>query len=290
MPAPTSDVPGGRSTGGGTRASRVEIANASLAACEAGFYTNAHGARVPLADALAAAIAGTVMHEPGSFATHAPQPMTITVTAETTVEALLRLAPRGGHLGCLNFASARIPGGGFLTGAQAQEESLARASGLYPCLAAVPAFYDTNRALGSGFYRDAALFSPRVPFFRDDSGGWLDAVVLASVITCPAPNAGVVRADDDFDAGELERTLHRRAGLVLAIARHHAIDRLVLGAWGAGVFSNDPAVVAEAFRQLLAGEYRGAFAEVVFAVPGGRDASPNHQAFADAFGSPPPPG
>jgi len=32
---------------------------------------------------------------------------------------------------CLNFASAKNPGGGFLGGSQAQEESLARSSGLY---------------------------------------------------------------------------------------------------------------------------------------------------------------
>lgn len=285
VPAQFIEFPANHSSGRGSRSMKVAIAKTSLAACEAGFYTSASGARVPLADALAAAVAGTVMHEPGQFATRAPRPMTITVTGETTIEALVRLAPRGGHLGCLNFASAKHPGGGFLGGAQAQEESLARASGLYPCQASVPAFYEANRAHRSPIYRDAALFSPGVPFFRDDDGGWLDAVVLASVITCPAPNASALHKQGRFDAGEVERVLRRRAELVLAIARHHAIDHLVLGAWGAGVFRNDPAVVADAFQQLLAGEYRGAFAEVVFAVLGDRESSANHRAFADAFAS-----
>jgi len=172
---------------------KVMIAKTSLAACEAGFYNNAHGARVALAGALASAKAGTVMHVPGPLETRVPRLMTITVTGETTIDALVRLSPKGGHLGCLNFASAKNPGGGFLAGAQAQEESLARASGLYPCQTSVPEFYEANRAHRSPIYRDAALFSPHVPFFRDDDGGWLDAAVLASVITCPAPNASALR-------------------------------------------------------------------------------------------------
>ena len=100
----------------------------------------------------------------------------------------MRLAAAGeGHVACLNFASARNPGGGFLGGAQAQEE-VARAieRALYPCqlnpdvaLRAQP-----SPALKSLLYLDLALWSPLVPFFRDDDGGWFDAPVLASAITC----------------------------------------------------------------------------------------------------------
>jgi uncharacterized protein (TIGR02452 family) len=44
--------------------------------------------------------------------------------------------------------------------------------------------------------------------------------------------------------------------------------RLVLGAWGCGVFQNDPAQVAGAFRTLLGpgGRFSGAFEHVVFGV------------------------
>ncbi len=278
-------MPVNRSAGGGNRSMKVTIAKTSLAACEAGHYTNRRGERVELAAMLAAAKAGTVMHETPmtSAARTADRATRLAVTSESTIDALIRLAPHGGHLACLSFASAKNPGGGFLGGAQAQEETLARSSGLYPCLCAVPAFYEANRQTRTPLYAHRALFSPRVPFFRNDDGDWLDAPLLASVITCAAPNASAMRQQQRFDAAAVEQALRERAALVLAVACEHGVDRLVLGAWGAGVFGNDPAVVASAWQTLLAGPFAGAFEEVVFAVLGDRETSANYRAFADAF-------
>src|SRR5262249_14503718 len=149
-----------------------------------------------------------------------------------------------GHVGCLNFASAKHAGGGFIGGAQAQEESLARASSLYRCLKTVPEYYDQNKALRSALYLDLVVFSPFVPFFRDDDGGWLDRPVLASVITAAAPNAAALRQNGKYEAAVVEQTLRARAELALAAAAQHGVERYVLGAWGAGVFGNDPSAVA----------------------------------------------
>ncbi|HET9627405.1 MAG TPA: TIGR02452 family protein [Kofleriaceae bacterium] len=281
------------------RDARIAIAHATVAACDAGFYVRDDGARVELAPAIAAAKAGTRLYERGVDVLPAAanaRAMAISVTDETVIAAVRRLAPTAGHLACLNFASAKNPGGGFLTGAHAQEEAIARASALYPCQLTQPAHYERNRAHRSGLYLDLAIWSPHVPVFRDDAGAWLAAPLPVSIITCAAPNAGAYRGDRVEAAGQGDRAAHdaqteaeiaavldRRARFVLAIARHHAVDTLVLGAWGAGVFSNDPEVVARAFRDPLRQELAGAFAQVVFAVPGSVETSDNHRAFVAAF-------
>lgn len=284
---------GGHAAGTASRGKKVKIAESTLAACEAGFYTNAAGARVDLAAAIEAAKAGTELYELGSTelastaddpagtVPRAPRTTTLEVTGESTLEALVRLAGSG-HVACLNFASARNPGGGFLGGAQAQEESLARSSALYPCQLTQMTHYERNRHQRSLLYLDLALWSPLVPFFRDDDGAWLDAPVLASVITCAAPNAGALGRNTSIE--ELRATLERRGRFVLDIARHHGVESLVLGAWGAGVFRNDPVMVADIFKQLLARDFANVFARIVFAVIGTSESSANHRAFAEAFG------
>jgi uncharacterized protein (TIGR02452 family) len=59
------------------------------------------------------------------------------------------------------------------------------------------------------------------------------------------------------------------------------VDRLVLGAWGARVLGNDPALVADAFGRLLEDTYARVFDQVVFAIVSGPGA--NHDAFARRF-------
>jgi uncharacterized protein (TIGR02452 family) len=266
-----------------SRGAKAGIAKQTLQACEQGEYTNARGQRVPLTAAIDAAREGTQSHELGEPLTTKPAraKTAISVTAETTIDALVRMQGTT-HLACLNFASAKNPGGGFLGGAQAQEESLARSSALYPCLLTQRAHYDRNRANRSPIYLDLAIWSPGVPFFRADKGAWLDAPAFCSVITCAAPNAGALRQQQRYDAAEVEAALRRRAELVLAVAAHHGVERLILGAWGAGVFGNDPVMVAEAFARPLAGAYRDVFAEIVFAIPG--EGGANHAAFTARFG------
>jgi putative RNA 2'-phosphotransferase len=280
-----SEAPAARSGKRLNQLGRISVAEQTIAALEAGRYVNARHEVVDIAAAAAAAADGTVLHALGELPRVAARaaPAVIEVTGESTIEALIRLHARpGGHLACLNFASAVNAGGGFLGGAQAQEESLARSSALYPCLPRQPSHYARNRAHDSPHYLDLAMFSPRVPFFRDDDGNWLDRPVLASVVTCAAPNASALRQHGKFDADAVEATLRRRAALVLAVAVQHGVERFVLGAWGAGVFGNDPALVADAFGALLEGAFAGAFAEVVFAIHGGPGRA-NHDAFARRF-------
>jgi uncharacterized protein (TIGR02452 family) len=165
----------------------------------------------------------------------------------------------------LNFASARHPGGGWLSGARAQEESLARASGLVACIAGDP-MYVRHERMRDALYTSSAIYSPNVPVFRDDDGQLLDTPYLVSFITAPAVNASIVLERNRSRRAEITATMRERVARVLAIAAMHGHAALVLGAWGCGVFKNDPAEIAGSFADALRAPFRGAFAQVVFAV------------------------
>jgi len=54
---------------------------------------------------------------------------------------------------------------------------------------------------------------------------------------------------------------------LLAVASLQGCDSLVLGAWGCGVFRNDPEMVAHLFREALVSErLRGCFRAIRFSV------------------------
>lgn len=204
------------------------------------------------------------------------------VTDETTGGAARRLALREGvdHVVALNFASGKNPGGGFISGARAQEEDLARCSALYPCLLKEMDYYKPNQRSGSMLYTDHAIYSPDVPFFRDDHLVLLEQPFVVSIITSPAPNAREVLRRDSSAGAKLTETLQRSACAVLKIASWQGHKVLVLGAWGCGVFRNDPAMVAEAFfSHLLSGAFKNVFERVVFAVYDNSAYRKNYQAF-----------
>jgi uncharacterized protein (TIGR02452 family) len=270
------------------RADRLALAQHTLEVIQNGFYTSPSGIRVDLADSLERMRQGSQLfssetledlHQKPRVGSCATQ---IKVTAESTLEAAQRLAQSGPVL-ALNFASAKNPGGGFLGGSQAQEESLARSSGLYASLLKFPEFYQFHRQQGNLLYSDQMIFSPDVPVFRHDSGTLLERPYVLSVITSPAPNAGAIAQNQPKNVEQIIPTLERRAAKILALALEQNQPRIVLGAWGCGVFANDPRAVAAVFADALAGAFKGCFTEVIFAI---YDASPTRavlSAFRDAL-------
>ena len=261
-----------RPEGAPKRSTRAAMAQETVRICEVGSYTAPDGRKVEIGQTLRRATEGSELCSSDSelASVHSRgEAARIEVTRETTIAASRRLAMAGGgKLACLNFASARNPGGGFLGGSEAQEESLARSSGLYPCLLKVPEYYERNRACESLLYLDLAIWSPGVPFFRNDEGELLNEPFETSVITAPAPNAGAVAMNQPERGREVEPCLRRRTHLVLSVAASKGVQRLVLGAWGCGVFRNDPAIVARVFAEYLCGEgeFARTFQEVTFAI------------------------
>ena len=184
----------------------------------------------------------------------------------STVDAILRLAGDGvADPGVLNFASAKNPGGGFINGAMAQEESLAASSGLYRTLTVHEEYYRNNRACPSMMYTDHAIYSPEVVFFRDGGFRLLEKPFTSSVLTLPAVNMGQVLLKGE-DCDTAERVMRRRMKLTLAVFAERGAKNLVLGAYGCGVFRNDPVKIAAWWEELLSGEFKGVFEQIVFAV------------------------
>ncbi|WP_437893599.1 TIGR02452 family protein [Sorangium sp. So ce124] len=269
----------------------TSIAAETVQIASRGEYTAPSGATVRIRDRVLAAVKGTVLYRPGSLDAWEPKerldrPTAIQVTGETTGAAGRRLIEQEGEarVMALNFASAKNPGGGFLRGAKAQEEDLARCSGLYASLVEQRDYYDQNRACGSFLYTDHIIYSPDVPFFRDEQHALLDRPFALSIVTAPAPNAGEAFQRDDATDQEIRAALERRADMVLAAAGAHGHRCLVLGAWGCGVFRNDPREVADVFARCLGSpRFRGAFSRVVFAVYDRGDDRPNYRAFQERF-------
>ena len=189
------------------------------------------------------------------------------VVEETTIQSVLRTVSEG-YLDpmCLNFASAKNPGGGFFNGAQAQEESIARSSGLYPCQMSAFEFYETHRAMKSCVYTDGMIYSPKVPILRKDSGELLDAPILSSIITAAAVNTGVVKRFEIERVPEIKEIMKKRIDKLLCLSALQQHKTLILGAWGCGVFQNEPKMIAHLFFDLLTTKYQGVFEKVVFAV------------------------
>lgn len=251
--------------------SLVDIANETVSIVERGVYTSPMGAVVSIADEVRAALEGTVLHRPGDDLKIPPPSQTSTtieVWADTTAGAARRLCEAGEtSVSILNFASAKNPGGGFLRGAKAQEEDLARCSAIYHCIKNERDFYDANRAEPTTLYTDHIIFSPKVPFFRDEHLNLLDHPFCVGVVTSPAPNAGGFLRHFPTGHALIYKTLARRAHRVLQVFAHHRQRVLVLGAWGCGVFGNNPEDVAELFAARLGSEeFAGAFSRVVFAI------------------------
>ncbi len=256
---------------------RMTIAKDTLRILEEGQYHSSKGTLIEVANALKKCLSHTTYFDSETLVHIRDNilkqdqiyPATeFEVKNETTLTGTERTSKLDGIIGVLNFASAKNPGGGILKGAHAQEESLARSSGLYRSLLKGREYYERHRLQKSCLYSDRMIYSPGCPVFRQDKGNLLDKPYLVDFLTSPAPNAGVVKRQEPTHLNSIEEVLQERGSKVLGLFAHHGCDCLVLGAWGCGVFQNDPAMVAEMFYNFLSpeGVFFGRFKKVLFSV------------------------
>lgn len=241
----------------------AQLGLTALAATETGYYLTPDGARVDWSDEVARARAGKRSFAPDGGLPAARPPMAsetrVQVSNETTLQASFRLLGNGLRPLALNFANGIHPGGGFLSGARAQEEVLCRSSALYATLAG-DEMYEYHRRRPRPDSSDWVIYSPQVPVFRTDDGLELERTWPLSIATCAAPYAPSIGQPESGDL------LKRRIDRVLAVASALDYETLVLGAWGCGAFGNDPERTAADFRDALEGSFRGHFSDVVFAI------------------------
>jgi uncharacterized protein (TIGR02452 family) len=262
------------------RDSRAKVALETLKILELGFYTNHKGVLVDIEEDLKNAINNTALYKPDTLSNveneyekirnekELKKPK-VEITDETTISAARRLVVDEGLVNtvCLNFASAKNPGGGFLSGSQAQEESLARSSGLYPCISQMKEMYNYNWGIKTCLYSDYMIYSPKVPVFRDDNNKLLYEAFLVSFITAPAVNAGVVREREKGNVEKIHSVMVNRIKKILLVAALNNNRAIVLGAYGCGVFRNKTEDVAEYFKKVLIEDgYRTLFDRIVFAI------------------------
>lgn len=214
----------------------------------------------------------------------------VEVSRRRSLEAAVAIRKRHpkARIGVLNFASAACPGGGVKKGSGAQEECLCRCSTLYPALDQKrmwDGFYTPNRAAGDPLHTDACIYTPGVVICKSDEDLPRrlapEDFVTVDVISCAAPDLRPGRdgAPVRVSRAELYPLLLDRARHILSVAVANGVDALVLGAFGCGVFRNDPKLVAAAFFTELE-QLHHRFDLVEFAVYCPGEDTANYDAFS----------
>ena len=172
----------------------------------------------------------------------------------------------------LNFASFKEPGGLFLKGSTAQEESLCHQSFLYNVLRNFQrSYYDVNnKNLNRGLYKNTAIYSPSVMFFKNNR------LQICDVITCAAPNRNVGIKYTNVSIEENNKALYKRISYIKDIALHQNVNTLILGAFGCGVFKQNATTVATYIKEI----FENTGMEIILAVPGDNE---NYRKFKEIF-------
>jgi len=166
------------------------------------------------------------------------------------VEAVTNSKSKKNKICVLNFASYKNPGGMFIKGSSAQEECICHSSTLYPILEAFDdTFYHYNREnKNKALYKHRMIYTPDVIFIGEKG-----SIFKADVITIAAPNRGAALRNNVSEE-EIESTMRERIQILMQCAYSHLVDILYLGAYGCGVFKNNPNVVAQMFYEEM-GKY-----------------------------------
>lgn len=178
---------------------------------------------------------------------HEEHPVEMIVEQADSVLAVLTHAKEGVRPAVANFASYKNPGGMFIEGSKAQEECLCHESTLYNVLSHCPSYYKWNNLhKNKALYENRALFSEDIVFERDGQ------IQLCSVLTCAAPNYSAASKYMNIDPAENSEVLRKRISFIKKVLEAEGVDVFIFGAFGCGVFGQNPAEVAKISKEVFA--------------------------------------
>ena len=238
----------------------------------------------------------------------------ILMTCKSTTDVVFENSTNSlySNITVLDFADYLKPGGMFMEGSMAQEESLCHKSNLYNIMTYGDQFSEHFADNKEAFqrsknhaYSDACVMIPSV-IFADDKNRQKRRTV-ADVIVLAAPNKRHLDTDNltesYFDYVLRKRIemifkasymFYKKRGIItedehVFFGKSEAFhlfmfddngsnikQTLVLGAFGCGVFRNDPRRVAEIMIDCISKGYANMYDRVIFAIPPGF----NHDVFS----------
>lgn len=197
----------------------------------------------------------------------------IVVTENSAIHDIIALSKKYDNksIGVLNFASSYYPGGGFLIGSMAQEEALCHGSTLYKQLKECKKLYTENKRANSNYYTDNMALS-RTQFIRNDSGIYLAKPITATVVTSAAVNINRLSKEETRLVKEI---MSKRMHKIIQLFIREKTNIIILGAFGCGVFKNDPNMIAQIWKDELL-RYGKHFDIVCFSILGSKYGNNNN--------------
>lgn len=186
----------------------------------------------------------------------------------------LRLLNMGYNPAILNMASRQNPGGGVISGAGAQEETIFRRSNIFRSLYQFASYAGQYGLPKSDFQYPldrnfGGVYSPCVTVFRyNEKSGYklLSNPYEIAFISVAGMNRPELNRDGMIVDSLVEPIKHK-IRTIFRIGLKHGHDALVLGALGCGAFRNPPRHIARLFHEVMDEiEFKNKFKHIVFAI------------------------
>ncbi|KXJ29933.1 hypothetical protein AC249_AIPGENE3144 [Exaiptasia diaphana] len=216
---------------------------------------------------------------------------TVEVVNCDCLEEALRLKTEGFNPAVLNMASPRRPGGGYLSGAGAQEENLFRRTNYVQHLADPDKRFDPTRKWNYRLPEFSCVYSTNVQVFRaSEAKGYAFlpepvGMSFLAIAAYPSPKCQGPKGSERL-VSEVVEKVKKKIRLMFAVGLDQGHDSLVLSAWGCGAFRNPPRHIASIFKEVLKEpQFRNQYKHISFAIINDHNArgEGNYKPFFDTF-------